>query len=249
VFALANVTTAKSFSADCYPSRPTYGRLDVLQLRLPFSDQEGGDKLPKQALALKRDAGSRVVVYPWNINSALLASDPGSTLSSTQTDYRQYGTLNSAEHVVLAYLQSIGDVNLAMSFIKFLLQDTRAPPPTDFALDRMPIIEVAIFGTLDRSDFTSAATAFSTKSGDVFFGSSDSGTLRDWANSANLPIFWAEKAGSTQVVRQTSSPPQSFSDAWKASSDSLKNGIDVTVKQITDSLSSTGQFTAAYGFG
>lgn len=247
VFGLSNVSRSDNLDFGCYPSRPTYGRLDILQLRLPFADKDN-TTLPRQAVALGRDSASRMVIYPGAANAALPWSDPQTPLSSTQTDYRQYGTTSTAEHVVLAYLKSIGDVNLAMTLVKFLLRDTRAPPGNDIPVDKFPAVEVAIFGTIDRSDLSSVTTSFSTKAGSAFYGSPNADTMRAWATTSDVPILWAENAYSTEIARQTGTSSQQFQDAWKAAQDSLQNNIAVTVKQITDSLHSTGQFTPAYGF-
>src|ERR1700678_2979526 len=108
VFGLQPIANAASnFDTSCYTDRPVYGVLDVLQLRLPFLDSQTGTV--KQAVTLTRDANPRVVLY-----NGLMFSTPLNgtyTVTSSQLDARQYGTLSLFDHVVLQYLTSIPDVN------------------------------------------------------------------------------------------------------------------------------------------
>lgn len=71
VFGLSAAQPSQTFDTNCFPDRPIYGVLDLLQLRLPFADSRS--QVAKQAMELNRDTLPRVVVR----NGEILSAFPG----------------------------------------------------------------------------------------------------------------------------------------------------------------------------
>lgn len=206
VFGLPRASPASTFDPSCYPNRPVYGVLDILQLRLPFMDQRTG--VAKQAALLTRDASTRAVIYAGELVSAF----PGDgTPGPVSTDPRQYGTLSNLEHVILQYLKSIPDVNLAQEVVEYVLKTPALPPDSGAqavlfnSLSLLPIIEVAVFGTVDASDIASTTSSLSDPQNQLFFGTDASAAVRDWSiNAVGTGVLWTELATSVNVTVDTS---------------------------------------------
>jgi hypothetical protein len=250
VFNLASASAASQFDTPCFSERPIYGVLDVLQLRLPFIDSRTG--VAKQAAVLKRDVAPRAVVYSGEILSALPATPQvQNTTRSQQLDPRRFGTLGNLNHVILEYLTSIPDINVANALVEFILTSSTVPPlnTTDLykSLSSIPTLEVAVFGTVNPSDVSFTVSSFSTPSGSLFFGSDQSLALRDWALTAvGSSVVWAESAGSPQVVHDSSLTDSNFNSVWTPAYSylhSVQTGVIVNVGNITDAFQATGQFT------
>lgn len=249
VFGLPSISSASKFDTSCYADRPVYGVLDLLRLRLPFVDSQLG--APKQAAVLKRDVATRGVIY----NNGLLSELPGNTapqnLTTDQTDARQYGTLNHLNHVILKFLSSISDVNIATALVQYLLSSPSVPPADSSVLfksiESIPALELAIFGSITPSDILSTVSSFSTPSGSLFFGSDQADALRQWAiNAAGASVVWSESATSAQVVRDSSFADSTFHQVWdpaRAFFLSPQPGITVSVSNITDAFRATGKFS------
>jgi hypothetical protein len=131
----------------------------------------------QHAAVLNRDSNSRVV---FSVGKGFSGIFNGTvSLSPSQLDPRQYGTVNFLDHVILQYLTSIGDINIANSLIKFVLDSStavRAVPPDPSsalyqAMKTLRPIEVAVFGDITPSDFSSIVSPFAIESGALFFGS------------------------------------------------------------------------------
>lgn len=244
VFGLPAASAASTFDTSCYPNRPIYGVLDILRLRLPFVDSRTG--VAKQAAVLKEDAAPRVVVYSGGVLSAL----PLSTFSDDViTDPRQYGTLNNINHVLLSYLSSISDIGVAKELVQYILSSPALPPPSTNALfsaiSSLPVLEVAVFGTVAPSDVQSAVSSFTDPQGSLFFGTTSSANLRDWSiNAVGGEVVWAELATSSKVVRDNALTNSTFNSVWNPSFNFFhtNNSATVTVSNITSAFTAVGLF-------
>ncbi|KAK7694809.1 hypothetical protein QCA50_001997 [Cerrena zonata] len=216
VFGLSTAPSASQFDTSCFPNRPIYGVLDILQLRLPFTDSQTG--IARQAAVLSRDASKRAVVYSGQVLSAFPAVN-STNITAVTTDPRRYGTTNNLNHVMLEYLISINDVNIAIALAKFVLSNPALPPASNSALfsalSSLPAIEVAVFGDVHPPDVTSAVSSFSTPNGGLFFGTSASLSLRQWTiNAARGSVVWTDLAVSPEVVRDNSFDDTVFNSVW-----------------------------------
>lgn len=239
VFGLASATSATEFDDSCYPDRPVYGVLDILHLRLPFPDSRKG--IFKQAVVLDRSVSARAVIHAGEILSALPAKGSLTSVSAPETDPKQFGTFNHLNHVVLSYLQSIPDVNVAIALATYVLGSDSIPPVNGStlaqSLDSIPSLEVAIFGSILPADISSTVSSFTTSSGGLFFGSDLSASLRNKFH----PVVWADSAIAPLVAHDTLDA--TLNSTWAEAAKAIDNNIVISVKQITDSLSSTGKLT------
>ncbi|ESK98295.1 hypothetical protein Moror_45 [Moniliophthora roreri MCA 2997] len=246
VFGLPAAPSATRFDTSCFADRPIYGVLDVLRLRLPFIDSRTGT--PKQAAVLVREVGPRVVLR----RGETLASF-STTVNPTPVNVnpRDYGTYSDINHVILDFLSSIPDVNLARSVVQSILSNTVVPPSNDSdiskAIASIPTVEVAVFGTVSPSDISNTVSSFSTPSGTMFFGSAQGQTLRHWSITAvGRFLSWADGALAPQICRDSSYEDGTFNEVWNAASLALQNNVSsVGVGNVTDSLSRTGKLTSS----
>lgn len=238
VFGLDNATTSSSFDSSCFPNRPVYGVLDILQLRLPFSDARSG--VAKQAASLVRDAYPRVVVYSGEAVSAL--PGPGAN-GPVSLDPHDYGTMNHMNHVILKYLRSL-DFHTAMALVSFVLDETGLPPTPSSTIfgsvPSLPLIEVAVFGSINTADITSVVSAISNSTGGgVFFGTTASQIVRNWTiDSVHQEVVWAQSTTSPLVERDSSYDNSQFNDIWE----NAWNFFHVPNKAIVYESNITGAF-------
>lgn len=241
VFDLPQVSAATTFDPACYPNRPVYGVLDILQLRLPFADSRTG--VAKQAAVVTPDGASRTVVYSGELVSTLpdTAGSPG-TLS---TDPRQYGTMNNLNHVILQYLKSIPDVNVARALVEFILTPAALPPLNGGqaalfgSLPTLPLLEVAVFGTVGPSDIVETVSSLSDPHSDLFFGTAASHAVRDWALIATgQRMIWSELATSQEVVVDDSFTNSAFNFVW--------SNATAYFQETTTQIVEVGNITAAF---
>ncbi|TRM66196.1 hypothetical protein BD626DRAFT_453466 [Schizophyllum amplum] len=246
-FGLSTVSSASEFDRSCYATRPVYGILDILRLRLPFVDARSS--APKQGMKLNRNAGVRAIMYTGEVMSAMPGANV-SDLTDVQANPRLFGTLNHYDHVILHFLQSITDVSVATDFVRFLLTAPGVPPSNTTSLfsslDKIPTVEVAVFGTVDASDLDNAVSSFSTDDGGLFFGSAASKVFRDWTvTTASKPIKWTETAGASQIVVDDGNDDTIFNEVWAAATTAVEQNVEnVGVDDVVASLQSTGEFTA-----
>jgi len=234
-----------NFSVSCFPDRPIYGVLNILHLRLPFQDSQTG---PKQAAILSRDASSRVVVYNGEVLSGLTNSN---TSSIPTTDPRQFGTLSHISHVLLDFFESIPDINVATQLVDYVLSYPVTPPSNDTllgqSLSTIPTLEVAVFGSVTPPDVLGVVSSFTTPSGDLFFGTSQSLAVRDWAMvAARQGVTWTEFANSPEVVDDDSFTDKDFNAVWNPANlffHSSSNAI-VSVENITAGFAAVNKFTS-----
>ncbi|KAL1697299.1 hypothetical protein GGG16DRAFT_83753 [Schizophyllum commune] len=245
-FGLSTISAATSVDTSCYPTRPVYGVLNVLRLRLPFVDSRTG--APKQAMKLNRNVGARAIIYTGEAMSAMPRANT-SELATMQLNPRQFGTLNHYDHVILQFLQSIPDVDVATDFVRFLLTAPGVPPTNTSSLfstlDKIPTVEVAVFGTVDASDVDNVDSSFTTADGGLFFGSDHGKVLRNWATTiAVKPIKWTESSSADRVA-DDAGDDTTFNEVWAAATTAVTENVEgVGVDDVVASLQSTGKFSA-----
>lgn len=253
IFGLPPAPTLSSFNSSCFPTRPVYGRLDLLQLRLPFYDSTKNASL--QGIALDRTVNPRAVLYSGEYLSPLTNPIPPSSPSFNLFNQNplQYGTTNHLNHVILQYLKSIPDINIAITLVQFVLSSVATPPAVNSALynalDTIPTLEVALFGTIEPSDVSFVASSFSTPSDELFFGSNESLQVRQYAiNTTKTMVVWTERADSPKVVRDASFDDQAFNSVWDPAFTYLHLSTDgqqnytVNVGNITNAFEAIGKF-------
>jgi len=251
IFGLQAVSTQSSFNTSCFDTRPIYGHLDLLQLRLPFYDSR--TNASGQAVTLKRFANSRAILYSGEYLSSLPDLPPSSNSLKFNPNPLQYGTANHLNHVILQYLKSIPDINVAIAFVQLVLSSVATPPAMDSALanalDKMPMLEVAFFGRIAPSDVSFVESSFATPSGGLFFGTDESLKVRQYAiNVTKTNVVWAEGADSPKVVRDTSFDDQAFNSVWAPAfaythlSSGDQQNVVVNVKNITNAFEAIGKF-------
>lgn len=225
-----------------------YGVLDVLRLRLPFIDSRTG--VATQAVTLNREVSPRAVIRNGEALSAFPGVSNTSTIVLTQAGPRQYGTLNHLNHVVLEYLMSITDVNVAMALVSYVLSSKAGPPANTSilatSLASIPALEVAIFGSVLPSDISTVLSSFATPSGSLLFGSSAGDALRSWAiTGMGHPVIWADSVTSALVAQDSSLTDETFQEIWKSAATAIANKVsNVGVGNITASLGSTGKLSS-----
>ncbi|KAJ7103425.1 hypothetical protein B0H15DRAFT_812188 [Mycena belliarum] len=243
VFGLSpTASSSTQFSTSCFPSRPVYGVLDILRLRLPFADSR--TKVARQAVALKADVGPRAVIYSGEILSAF----PGTPNISTQgpsSDPNTYGTLGHFNHVVLRYLSSMPTL-VASAVVDFVLSNSTSPPSASSILSTttLPILEVAVFGTITKPDIDFVASGFADAIGGLVFGSPEGSTLRQWAIPLTGELVWTEFSNSSLVIHDTTFTDDIFNRTWAAAAAALADGAAVGVFNITNAFQQFGKFSS-----
>ncbi|PAV22444.1 hypothetical protein PNOK_0240100 [Pyrrhoderma noxium] len=252
VFGLAPASSTSSFSASCFPDRPKYGVVDLLQARLPFPDGRKGVGL--QGSALTNDAKIRTIIYSGEILSAFPGASTLPPILSNSTDPREFGNFQFLNHVLFNYLSTISNSNLtlAMDLVNFVLSSNSttsiaSDPSLVNLFSSLPVLEFAVFGEITPQDIDFSVSSFSTSDGSLFFGSSAAETFREWAlvDSDEL-IEWTESAVSPQVVREGATVNANFEAVWKPASE-LANGGSTDandVNQVTNSLTKLGLFSS-----
>ncbi|KAJ7070940.1 hypothetical protein C8F01DRAFT_1108417 [Mycena amicta] len=239
VFGLDAVSVASKFDSSCFPSRPTYGILNILRLRLPFADSR--TNVARQAVTLHTDVAPRAVVYSGEVLSAFPGT-PNTSIPSV--DPGTYGTLNHLDHVILRFLSGMPTL-ISNAVVDFVLSNSTTPPvaPSILATTVVPLLEVAVFGTIAKSDLDFVASGFADSAGALVFGSSDGNILRDWAVPATGNLLWTEFSNSSLVVHDTFNS-SIFNQTWAAAAGALATGKEVGVSNITTSFQATGMFSA-----
>ncbi|KZV77059.1 hypothetical protein PENSPDRAFT_568940 [Peniophora sp. CONT] len=214
VFGLSAPTQQSKFDTSCFTDRPIYGRLDYLRLRMPF--QDGAVNATTQAVTLKPAGRPRVVVS----NGPQFAALPlGEVPHTVQTDRRRYGTLNHMNHILFEFFEAIGDVEVASALVQYILSQSSVPPTSSTllsALASLPVIEVAIFGSVAPGDVSSVVSSFANPEGGLWFGTDQSFLLRQWAINGvqNGGVLWTNNATAAKVVHDTSFTDSTFNSVW-----------------------------------
>ena len=257
IFGLPAASTLSSFDTSCFDTRPIYGHLNLLQLRLPFYDSR--KNVSRQGVVLKRSVNSRAVLYSGEYLSPLPNFYSSSSSSPNPLNFNsnplQYGTMNHLNHVILQYLKSIPDINITIALVQFVLSSVATPPAVGSALynalDEIPTLEVAFFGSIATSDVSFVASSFTTPSDGLFFGSDEALKTRGYAiNMTETNVAWTQEAGSPEVVRDSSLDDQAFNSVWTPAfsymhlSSGEQQNLDVNVGNITSAFEALGKFAA-----
>ena len=242
IFNMSTVTSQSQFSTECFPNHPVYGVLDVLQLRLPFPDSETGQ--PRQAASLQQAASSRAILYKGEFLRSLVVSAEGVPITPQHQNPRRFGTLDNFDHVIFDYLLAMPNSTVANALVDFVLGNASTPPVGNSiffsSLDSIPVLEVALFGSIQSSDIQSVPSSFTVDAGTLFFGSNAGSTLRQWCiTGINSTLVWAQSATAPLVVRSGNLTDKVFEEIWSAAS------------QVQDSPGAINNLTAsltAYGY-
>lgn len=252
VFQLPASTPASTFNTECYSERPIYGTLDILRLRLPFLDARTG--LPRQATILGSEAAPRVVLYSGEMLSSTFPNTTAPSFNNIQLNSRRFGTLAFSSHVILQFLTSM-PVPTAIALVTFVLDigtGSHSPIPPDPSsplfqtLSTIPVLEVAVFGSIGAPDVSGTVSSFTTNSGSMFFGSAAGAAFRSWTiSSYGRTVLWAENATAPRILKDASFDDAVFTQTWKATSDSIDQGSPGVLRSLVSSLESTRKFTAS----
>ncbi|KAJ7783895.1 hypothetical protein DFH07DRAFT_727275 [Mycena maculata] len=227
VFGLPELTAAPTqFETTCFPTRPVYGVLDVLRLRLPFADLRSD--VARQSLALNSDVGPRAVIYSGEVLSALPGT-PNISSSGVSPDPNTYGTLDHFNHVILQWLSSMPAL-VASAVADFVLSNSTVPPTSASVLFQttIPALEVAVFGTLTKTDLNYTTSGFADSAGLLIFGNTGFGdALREWAIPTVGSVLWTQFSNSSEVVHDTSFTDATFNQTWAAAAASTASVADI----------------------
>jgi hypothetical protein len=226
--------------------------LDVTRLRWPFTDDR--KNVPQQGVVLTLDVAPRAILFNGERLSAIPTFPANRTLASSELNPRQVGTMKYLQHIILQYLSSM-PVDVAQDLATYLLSSQVLPPSANLSpslyrsLSSLPVIEVAVFGSMSPSCVEYAVSSFSTPSGNLFFGSDQSQILRNWAiGSINSSIHWTDSATSPEYVLDTVlKGDRDFDTIFQAAynfTHSSNPGVQVTVQNITQSFHDTHRFTS-----
>jgi len=241
--------TSANFDVGCLASRPTYGILNVLNLRLPFADGRQG--LTMQAGQLATAASPRAVLKAGEqlvslARASAPSARPDTPISASNADPRQYGTLLHLDHVALAYLRSFPTTTLAATTAQFIMSDPQLPPnfnsslfiDTNFLLN-IPVIEVSIFGQLLPTDTDLWYSGIAGPQGQLFFGTQRGDVFRNWTlRDSDDTILWSTGATAQNVVREVKEPNVAFEGVWQAT---LRGNL-TTTRSVVEALNRAGLF-------
>ena len=136
-----------------------------------------------------------------------------------QTDRRRYGTLNHMNHVLLGFFEAIDDVAVAKALVQYIMSQSAYPPTSSTlltALESLPVIEVAVFGSVTPGDMSSVLSSFANPEGGLWFGTDQSLALRQWAINGvqSGGVLWTANATAAEVVHDTSFTDSTFNSVW-----------------------------------
>jgi hypothetical protein len=241
VFGLPPESKALNLDPACFGSRPVYGILDLLRLRLPFPD--ANQNTPRQALTLGGDVRPRATFH---FSQTVAPFSSGAVVNgSSVPDVKDYGTFNHLNHVVYDYLSSLPSTNVAQELIKFLLSSPSGPPDSNSSLGKSVTsivpIEAAVFGKILPEDVSTVSSSFSSHDNSLFFGSSAADDLRDWAiSNGSHTLIWAEDAMSSKVARDKKDN-ETFEKIWSVAATAIQKTVaNVSASNVTSSLDANG---------
>jgi len=197
----------------------------------------------RQAVGLKPDVQPRAVIYSGEVLSAFPGT-PNISSSGVSSNPNSYGTINHCNHVVLQWLSSM-PTGIASDVVAFVLGNSTTPPPASSILSSttIPALEVAIFGTLSKTDLDFASSGFADSAGSLVFGSSDGDALRQWAVPATGNLIWTEFSNSSLVVHDKSFTDLIFNETWAAAANALSTHKAVGISDIITSFQETQELT------
>jgi hypothetical protein len=229
-----------SLDTSCFPEHPIWGVLDVLRLRRPFDDSRTNMRIPTTQLT--SDVASRVVLHTGEQIVGLTSpQDNGIALQGNfdilAADPRNYGTLQHMNHVALSYLQSFPNIQLAAKVAQYIINTNEdstpeAPGGSLFTsadvLSSLPVIEVAVFGSILSTDVQKSRADFATPDGQLFFGSKQGDIFRKWAlRNRDNSILWSDSSTASQVVHETTTTNTALEDIWQQATGLINNATAV----------------------
>jgi hypothetical protein len=246
VFGLASPSAQTSFQTSCFADRPVYGVLDYLRLRLPHRDAE--TNVATQAAVLTSAVRPRVVL---SNGAQFNAIQDGVAPSVIQNDVRRYGTLSDMDHILVKFFAAIPSTDLAGALVDYVLSNPTMPPSNSSVLaqniDSLPVIEVAVLGSVLPSDIAVVYSSFTNSSGGLFFGTDGALSMRTWAlNATGTNVVWAQSAMASQIVRDASFSDTAFNQVWNPAFQffhTTSNAV-VGVSNITSAFQVVGKFSA-----
>jgi hypothetical protein len=135
--------------------------------------------------------------------------------------------------------------------VDYVMSSPVTPPTGDTllgqSLNTIPTLEVAVFGSVTPPDVTGVVSSFTTPSGDLFFGTSQSLAVRDWAIvAARASVTWTESADSPEVVNDDSFTEDDFNAVWDPAYLFFHSSSDavVSVTNITSGFAAVDKFTS-----
>lgn len=255
--------TPGSLDSSCFPDHPVWGVLDVLRLRRPFDDSRENMRIPTTELISQ--AGPRVVVHSGEQLVGLTGSqDNGIALQGNfellSADPRNYGTLQHLNHIALSYLQAFPNIQLAAKVAQYIINTNGDSTPEAIGgslfesaeiLSSLPVIEVAVFGSILSTDVQKSRADLATSNGTLFFGSKQGDIFRKWAlrNRDNV-ILWSNSSTASQIVRETTSTNSALESIWQEATDLINNATAVgrgtgspEIERIISAFSDAALFT------
>ena len=201
-------TTAQT---NCSLDHPTYGIVNLLHLRLPFSDSDTRRSLPKQGIVLSNSIKNRCSFHAGELGLDIYGA---STTPSSPSLPDRFGVVDHLQHVVLAYLTLL-DRSLAKLLVEFILQPGSKPPDSSSALYQaskqlalVPVMSVQVWGGVRRSEFIGGVSSIATNDNSaLFFGSSGAQEFRRWIIESNSSagIAWSANSMSSEILLDNSS--------------------------------------------
>ncbi|GAA6007514.1 hypothetical protein JCM10207_006371 [Rhodosporidiobolus poonsookiae] len=231
-------------------TRPIYGVVNLLNLRLPFPSSDTRSSLPQQALVLSASdtaVASRLTVHAGEL---LAAGAPAAAPSSpsAEANIELFGLLDPSassamDHVLLSYLSLFPSVSSAQALVSYVLSTPTSPPNSTSSaalaavdLSALPVLETQLWGGLSYSSISRVRSGLTgpPPGETLFFGSSAGDAMRSWALSAPSEgeavgaIDWAETAESQGVVSDTSvGGNEAFEEVWSAAASKGQSGARV----------------------
>ncbi|GAA5986558.1 hypothetical protein JCM10908_003798 [Rhodotorula pacifica] len=242
-------------TSDC-ATRPLYGIVNLLNLRLPFASSDTRTSLPQQALVISPSSSliARTSVHAGEILAAGPLAPPP-TMPSAPTTIERFGLVAPSiapalDHVLLDYLILLS-VPVAQALVAYLLSSPSptAPLPSSSILVQqpLPIIEAQMWGPVEfAQDIAFVRSGLGNPAGSnasgLFFGSSDGVAFRSWAlgkqqGTVDAPvdrrIEWAPTADSENIVSDTGQA--GLDSVWAQAG---QKGLDAT--QVWAALTAQG---------
>ncbi len=222
----------------------------MLRLHLPFPDSR--TNVAKQGIILAPNAASRTILAVGEVLSALPGPVNVTRNMVYLVDPRNYGTTAYMNHIILQYLSSVSTTTTANAIINHVLDPSHsslAMTPSLFPPESIPVLEVALFGSIEAADATSYISSFTTPSGSLFFGSADGSAFRDWAFGRGGTIVWSENATTPEAVHDKAPPngDDIFNQTWNAAATAINtNTPNVGVANVTESFRSNNRFSLSW---
>lgn len=126
-----------------------------------------------------------------------------------------FGTYGAMDAVLLSHLNQLPDGDTIKEYIEYMTSNPSSPPTSSTLLSR-PIIEVQLWGGLQRSDVGYVVSSLIAPDSRKVFGTQEGDALRSWAHQPEQikPIRWALNASSTDYALDDGSS-NAFQQVWQ----------------------------------